>query len=95
MEVLSSTIPAEIYLQPLEYNDIYNILKAQNEWKRKGFGGKARRKEILTKPRRRWVDIIKIDLRETGWDGMNWVDLAQDMDEWMALVNTVMKVRVP
>jgi hypothetical protein len=41
------------------------------------------------------VDKSKIDLREIGWDGMNWIDLAQDRDEWRALVNTVMNLRVP
>jgi hypothetical protein len=46
-------------------------------------------------PRRRWVDNIKTDLRETGWDGMDWIDLAQDRDKWRALVNTVMNLRVP
>jgi hypothetical protein len=45
--------------------------------------------------RRRWVDSIKIDLRERGWDGVDWVDLAQDRDQWRALVNTVMNLRVP
>jgi hypothetical protein len=35
-----------------------------------------------------------MDLREVGWDGMNWIDLAQDRDQWMALVNTVMNLRV-
>jgi hypothetical protein len=39
-------------------------------------GGKARRKELLGKPRRRWVDSIKVKLREVGWDGMDWIDLA-------------------
>jgi hypothetical protein len=38
---------------------------------------------------------IKIDLRRIGWDGMDWIDLAQDGDQWRALVNTVMKLRVP
>jgi hypothetical protein len=38
---------------------------------------------------------IKIDLRETGWDGIDWIHLAQDRDQWRALVNTVMKLRVP
>jgi hypothetical protein len=42
-----------------------------------------------------WVDNIKIDLREIGWDGMDWIDLAHDMDQWRALVNTVMNLRVP
>jgi hypothetical protein len=44
--------------------------------------------------RRRWVDSIKMDLREIGWDGMDWIDLAQDRDQWRALVNTVMNLRV-
>jgi hypothetical protein len=41
------------------------------------------------------VDNIKMGLREIGWGGMNWIDLAQDRDQWRALVNTVMKLRVP
>jgi hypothetical protein len=39
------------------------------------------------------VDNIKMDLREIGWDGVHWVDLAQDRDHWRALVNTVMNLR--
>jgi hypothetical protein len=38
---------------------------------------------------------LKIDLREIGWDGMDWIDLAQDRDQWRALVNTLMNLRVP
>jgi hypothetical protein len=41
------------------------------------------------------VDNIEMDLREMGWDNMNWIDLAQDRDQWRALVNPVMKLRVP
>jgi hypothetical protein len=41
------------------------------------------------------VDNIKMDLREIGLDGMDWVDLAQDREQWRALVNTVMNHRVP
>jgi hypothetical protein len=41
------------------------------------------------------VDNIKMDLREIGWDDMDWIDMAQDRDQWRALVNTVMKLRVP
>jgi hypothetical protein len=49
----------------------------------------------LGTPRRRWVDNIKIDLGEIGWDGMNWIDVTQDRDQWRDLVNTVMNFRVP
>jgi hypothetical protein len=41
------------------------------------------------------MDNIKIDLRDIGWEGVNWIDLAQDRDQWRALVNTVMNLRVP
>jgi hypothetical protein len=41
------------------------------------------------------VDIIKMDLREIGWDDMDWIDLAQDWDQWKELVNTVVNLRVP
>jgi hypothetical protein len=53
------------------------------------------RKSRLGRPRRRWVDNIKMDLREIGWDGMDWIDLPQDRDQWRALMNTVMNLRVP
>jgi hypothetical protein len=43
----------------------------------------------------KWVDIIKMDRRERGWDLMDWINLAQDRDQWRALVNTVMNLRVP
>jgi hypothetical protein len=49
----------------------------------------------LGRPRRRWVDNIKMDLREIGWDGMDVMDMAQDWDQWRALVNTVLNLRVP
>jgi hypothetical protein len=52
-------------------------------------------KRPLGRPRRRSVDSIKIELRDRGWDGMDCNDLAQDRDQWRALVNTVMNFRVP
>jgi hypothetical protein len=52
-------------------------------------------KRTLGRQRRRWVDSIKMDLREIEWDGMDWTDLAQDRDQWRALVNTVINPRVP
>jgi hypothetical protein len=57
--------------------------------------GKPEGKRPLGRARRRWVDNIKIDLREIGWDGMGWIDLAQDREQWRALVNTVMNLRIP
>jgi hypothetical protein len=56
--------------------------------------GKPEGKPPLGRPRRRWVDSIKICLREIGCDGMGWIDLAQDRDQWRALVNPVMNLRV-
>jgi hypothetical protein len=57
--------------------------------------GKPEGKRPLERPRRRSVDNIKIDLREIGWDSMDCIDLVQYRDQWRALVNTVMKLRVP
>jgi hypothetical protein len=57
--------------------------------------GMLERKRPLRRPRRRWVDNIKIDLRERGWDGIDWIDLAQERGQWRAVVNTVMNLRVP
>jgi hypothetical protein len=57
--------------------------------------GKPEGKRPLGRPRRRWVGNINMDLREIGWDGIDWNDLAQDRDQWRTLVNTVMNLRVP
>jgi hypothetical protein len=57
--------------------------------------GKPEGKSQLGRPRRRWVGHIKMDLREIGQGGMDWSDLAQERDQWKALVNTAMNLRVP
>jgi hypothetical protein len=57
--------------------------------------GKPEGKRSLGRPRRRWVDNIKTHLRGIGWDGMDWINLAQDRDQWKTLVNTVINLRVP
>jgi hypothetical protein len=57
--------------------------------------GKPESKRPLGKPRRRLVDNIKMVLGEIGWDGVDWIDLAQDRGQWRTLVNTVMNLRVP
>jgi hypothetical protein len=56
--------------------------------------GKPEGKGALGRPRVKWVDNIKMDLREIGWDSMDWIDLAQDKDQWRALVNTLMPLWV-
>jgi hypothetical protein len=48
-----------------------------------------------TDQERRWVDNIKMDLREIGWYGVDWIDRAQDRVQWRALVNMVLNLRVP
>jgi hypothetical protein len=71
----------------------------QHEWEKRTsyriFMGKPEGKGILGTPRRRWVDSIKMDLRAIEWECMDWIDLDQDGDQWRALVNTVMNLRVP
>jgi hypothetical protein len=56
--------------------------------------GKPEGKRPLGKPKRRWKYNIRLDLREIGWGGMDWIDLAQDRNQWRALVNTVMNLLI-
>jgi hypothetical protein len=67
-----------------EGRDIYRILVGKPEGKRP-----------LGRLRRRWEDNIKLDLREIGIDGANWIQLGQDRVQWRACVNTIMNLRVP
>jgi hypothetical protein len=57
--------------------------------------GKAEGKRPLGRPRRRWIDNIKMDLLEIGLSVVDWIGLAQDMYRWRAVVNAVMSLRVP
>jgi hypothetical protein len=57
--------------------------------------GRPEGRRPLGRPRRRWEDNIKIDLREIGFGDVGWIRLAQDRDRWRALVNTIMNLRVP
>jgi hypothetical protein len=52
-------------------------------------------KKPLGRPRHRWVDNIKMDLREIGWDGVDWIDVVQARDQWRALLNMLLNLRVP
>jgi hypothetical protein len=60
-----------------------------------GFGRESQKPGPTERPKCRWVDNIKMDLREIGWGVMNWIHLAHDRDQWRALVNTIMNLRVP
>jgi len=59
--------------------------------------GKPEGKRPLGRPRRRWENRsnIKMYLQEVGWEGMNWIDLAQDRNRWRTFVNAVMSPWVP
>jgi hypothetical protein len=57
--------------------------------------GKPEGRRPLGRPRHRWEDNIKMDLREVGWGGADWIDLTQDRDRWQALLYTVRNLRVP
>jgi hypothetical protein len=67
-----------------EVRGAYNILVGRPEGRR-----------ALGRPRRRWEDNIKMNLKERGFGDVDWIHLAQDRDRWRALVNTVMNLRVP
>jgi hypothetical protein len=56
--------------------------------------GKPKGKRPLERPKCRWEDGIKTDLTEIGWEGVEWIHLAQDRDRWRAVVNAVMNLRV-
>jgi hypothetical protein len=57
--------------------------------------GKPEGKRPLGRTRRRWVDNIKIDLGEVGWGDVDWIGMAKDRNRWRAVVNSVLKLRVP
>jgi hypothetical protein len=66
--------------------------------KRNGYSllvGKPEGRRPLGRPRRRWLDNIRMDLVEVGWGDVNWTGLAEDRDRWRALVNSVLNCRVP
>jgi ribosome biogenesis protein Nip4 len=56
--------------------------------------GRLEERRSLGRPKRRWEDNIKMDLREIGFGDVDWIHLAQDTDRWWAVVNTVMNLRV-
>jgi hypothetical protein len=56
--------------------------------------GRPEGRRPLRRPRLRWEDNIKMDLQEVEWEGVDWIDMAQDRDRWRALVSAVMNLRV-
>jgi predicted small integral membrane protein len=67
-----------------EYRNAYRLLVGKPEGRRP-----------LGRPRRRWVDNIRMDLVGVAWGDVDWIGLAQDRDRWRALVNSVLSLRVP
>jgi hypothetical protein len=59
------------------------------------FVGIPEGKRLLGRPKRRWENNIRTDLRVTGREGVDWIHLAQDRDQWQVVVNTVMNLRIP
>jgi hypothetical protein len=57
--------------------------------------GKPEGERPLGRPRRRWVDNIRMDLGEVGWGVLDWIGQAQDRNRWRALVNSVLNLRIP
>jgi hypothetical protein len=57
--------------------------------------GKPEGKRPLGRPRDRWEGNIRMELRKVGWESVDWIPLAQDKEEWQAVVNTVMNLRIP
>jgi hypothetical protein len=57
--------------------------------------GRPEGKRSLRRPRRRWVDNIRMELGELGWSDVDWIGLAKDRNRWRALVNSVLNLRVP
>jgi hypothetical protein len=57
--------------------------------------GKPEGRRPLGRPRRRWLDIIRINLVEVGWGDVDWIGLPKDKDRWRALVNSELNLRVP
>jgi hypothetical protein len=57
--------------------------------------GTSEGKRPLRRPRRRWVDNIRMDFGEVGWDDVVWIGLAKDRNRWRAVVNSVLNLRVP
>jgi hypothetical protein len=67
-----------------EKRNAYRLLKGKPEGKR-----------LVGRPRRQWVNIIKMDLGEKGWVGVDWNGLVQDRGQWRFLVKAIMNLRVP
>ncbi|KAJ4427604.1 hypothetical protein ANN_25252 [Periplaneta americana] len=82
--VIYKTILAGYVARMLEFRNVYKVLVGRPEGKRP-----------LGRPRRRWEDNIKMDLREVGYDDRDWINLAQDRDRWRAYVRAAMNLRVP
>jgi hypothetical protein len=99
MRQTSKNLQYKTCSKPILKSSVYELTQRKTLEKRNAYRriviGKPEGKRPPRRLRRRWVDNIKMDLREIDWGDMDWIDLAQDRDQWRALVNTLMNLRVP
>jgi hypothetical protein len=76
-------------------NEIYIVIGREERNACRSLMGKPEGKRPLGRPRRRWVDDIRMDLGEMGWGDVDWIGLAKDRNRWRAVVNSVLNLRVP
>jgi hypothetical protein len=89
------SLPSKIrIIKPGMMRCVGHVARRGRRGKRIGYCGKARGKEALVRPRRRWVDNIRMDLGEVGWVDVDWIGLAKNRNRWRALVNSVLNLRV-
>jgi hypothetical protein len=87
-----------LYCDKIEKNEMCGTCSAYRGEERRVqdfFGGKPELKRLLGRPKRRWEDNIKMDLKKVGCGDMYWIELAQDRVRWLALVSAIMNLRVP
>jgi hypothetical protein len=91
-QVATQLVASRVLLSSIDLLSSHCVGEKRNAYKL--LVGKPEGKNLLGRPRHRWVDNTKIDLLEIGWGAVHWIGLAQDRDKWRSLVNAVMNLRV-
>jgi hypothetical protein len=93
LNVLKDMHEGEIFIPAANARNVARMGEKRNAYRL--LVGKPEGRRPLGRPRRRWVDNIRVDLVEVGWGDVDWIGLARDRDRWRALVNSVLNLRVP